>query len=79
MNETLSVVVPDTQLQTVGFILVMLFCFSLIVNSMILVVFINGKDVRKPSNFFAVILSGYNILQTIFYLPLIIAGTYNKK
>lgn len=71
--------IHDHQLHTIGFILVMLFCFSLIVNLMILIVFIISKDVRKPSNFFSVVLSFYNIIQTICYLPLIIAGTYNRE
>lgn len=75
----LSLSESENHLLTVGFILVMMFGFSLLVNSMILIVFVHGKDVRKPSNFFVVILSAYNILQTIFYLPLIIAGTYNKR
>lgn len=55
------------------------FIASLLTNSMVLLVFIRNKKLRKPVNFFTMTLSIWHLFVTFTHMPILIINAYKKN
>lgn len=66
-------------LKMIAVILIMIFILGLVANIMVLIVFLKHKRLRKPVNFFTIILTILNIPTIFIHLPFLIAGVHLKR
>jgi hypothetical protein len=71
--------INQKELDIINVVFVLIFLISLVANSMVLSVFIRHKKLRKPINFFTMVLTCVNLFSTLVYMPILIIGTFLNR